>query len=304
MSGPFDTFARRHTAFEELQRLCDPFDARQLLHDLPDAQMQRTKELRALSAFSVINETFAKFGRLTNEPRIALENALNFIHATPFLRHLQQPRPVTQYLAQLELFDEDYQRLVRELGPRMENRQYDELIYGYLTSLFSFPEFRDARPELAARDRALDGMFSTRAAALVEKQFTSEIKHRDEFIPRVRRLAKQERLVGMLRAAGSESTPLRKLRAFGHALGACWAFFVSGLPPTFEYGADEITPSKVAFVIVAQVPYLASNVAYLKEFCQDRKFDGRCAELATLVLLSLPILSAAADVLNTKRAES
>jgi hypothetical protein len=108
------------------------------------------------------------------------------------------------------------------------------------------------------------------------------------------RLARQDRLVAMLRAAGTESTPLRKLRAFGNALNAWWAFFVSGLPPTFEYGADEITPCKVSFVIVAQVPFLASNVAYLKEFCQDRKLEGKSSDLGTLALASLPTLSAAA----------
>jgi hypothetical protein len=78
-------------------------------------------------------------------------------------------------------------------------------------------------------------------------------KNTDHFIPRVKALADDERYVNMLWAPGLESTPLRKLRAFAHALSTCWSFFVSGIPSPFESGAVEITPCKIAFVIVALV---------------------------------------------------
>jgi hypothetical protein len=78
-------------------------------------------------------------------------------------------------------------------------------------------------------------------------------KNRDNFIPKVRALADYERYLNMIWTGTSESTPVGKLRAFAHALGACWSFFVSGLPAPFDSGADEITPCKVAFLIVALI---------------------------------------------------
>jgi hypothetical protein len=79
-------------------------------------------------------------------------------------------------------------------------------------------------------------------------------------------------LLDALVVAGLESSPTHKLREWGRALVLVRRYFFDRFPPSAELGEDELLPATIAYVVIANPPALASNLAYFTQFCMAPEY--------------------------------
>jgi hypothetical protein len=152
------------------------------------------------------------------------------------------------------------------------------LVDGFLTSHFSFEQFRGLRPDLAVYDEQIRRAL-TEPAGLTAQLFprgggAGKLDKNSWLRPELDDLRERSDLLDVVCGAALESTPLRKLAELAHGLALARAFFLGRCPPALELGADEFTPISIAYVYIANPPFLLSNLIYLGEMCYRPEFDA------------------------------
>jgi hypothetical protein len=117
---------------------------------------------------------------------------------------------------------------------------------------------------------------------------------------RLRELERREDILNGLRMAALESNLLRKFREFDRWLRAGVMFFHEKAPPTDIWGQDEFMPLQLSVCIVANPPFLVSNCAYVRDFCNlDFLHDMALAMMSVLCGIARTVFGAKAPEVCT-----
>jgi hypothetical protein len=225
-----------------------------------------------LEALAVVN----------TETEVARDAVRELFYALPVFRwcsrHAQPPR--TRYVRSPGALAADFVRLQERWAadPPLA-APHPEMVYAFLARELSFEVFRRSMPQIQRLDRELGELFGRSADALCDDLFPvapgppGRWDKNQWLRDRVRRLTARPEFFERLRFAAAESAPIRKLREFGRAFAMVRKDFIENFPPSKDLGEDELLPAQIACVIVANPPALASNLAFICEFCAAPNYD-------------------------------
>jgi hypothetical protein len=274
--GPHETYAARMELFEALDASVDWKNRSQLNGLVRKASLERTKELRALSAFSRIDEKYRVLDALSGEVREDIRKAFAFRLLLPtFKRKVRNPIGPADAAALLADFPKANTPPPPNLGRNASF--FPELAYGYLTQRVSFEAFRQARQDLRDLDQALNQRIGRESSELIPGLFqTNEWLHGE-----VMSLRSRPYLFEIIQRAAMESNPIPKVAEFARVFGTV-SKVLALTKANKGLGEDEFMPAKVAFVFLSNPPWLASNFVFINQFCLRRELEGLFDDSAVL----------------------
>jgi hypothetical protein len=246
--------------------------------------LDRKREIRILSVFNDVLDIVQSLEKRTAPARSHLEKVFFYNGLTQFWEtRIPHRKRFPEYVRRPTLLTESFTVVSAALAalrhPCALRRAYgDLLVYGFLTSEFSFDEFRSLRSDLSAPDARVTQALAF-PDAIIRRQIPPPAAPRrldkhSWLALQVDRLRLREDLLDCARDACIESTPLRKLDRLGHALSVARAYFSQECPPAIELGADEFTPIMIVYLALANPPYLVSNLVYIIDFCYSEAFGA------------------------------
>jgi hypothetical protein len=274
--GPHETYAARMELFETLDAAIDWDNRHQLNGLMKNASLERTKELRALSAFSRIDEKYRVLDALSGEVQHGTRKTFAFLLLLPTfkrkVRNLIGPADAAALVA-------DFPKANIPPPPNLGRNAsfFPELAYGYLTQRVSFEAFREGRPDLRDLDQALNQRIGRESSELILGLFqTNEWLHGE-----VMSLRARPDLFEIIQRAAIESNPIPKVVEFARVF-ATVSKVLALRKVNKGLGEDEFMPAKVAFVFLSNPPSLASNFVFINLFCLRPEFEGLFDDSAVL----------------------
>jgi hypothetical protein len=276
--GPRETYGRRYDNLTTIKWKSKLFsDERTILGALPKAHIERKKEIRALSAFTALWEIFAFTNNQTQRARDAIQEVF---YSLPIFRwcpkYIKSPLPI--YVRNPNNLLVDYLKLVEKwtIDPLFSTVK-PEMLYTFLARELSFEAFRKSIPQLQQFDNELHELFEQHGNSLCDELFPvvpSPNWNKNQWLrEQIEKLKSHTDFFEWLTCAALESGPIKKLREFGRAFNMVRKYFVENFPPSKDLGEDELLPAQIAFVIVVNPPRLASNLAYICEFCGSPRYE-------------------------------
>jgi hypothetical protein len=277
--GPRETFARRYDNLTTIQWKSGLFsDESKILAALSHTPLTRKKEIRALSAFTALWDTFVQANKETQLARDAIQEVF---YSLPVFRWCRKyvTTPFPLYVRNPGALNADLRSLLEKwnIEPLFSTSQ-SEIIYSFLSREISFEAFRKTMPQIRRLDEELNTLFSQNADALCNDMFPfTPVKgqwNKNQWLrERLNDLKTQTEYFDRVCFAATESAPICKLREFGRAFGMVRRSFVENCPPSKELGEDELLPALIGFVILANPPGLVSNLVFICEFCGSPRYD-------------------------------
>jgi hypothetical protein len=277
--GPRGTFSCRYDNLTTIRWKSVFFsNENEIRSALSRTTLERKKEIRALSAFTVMWETFSLISKETQLAREAVQKLFSWLPVFSWCsRHVHTPLPA--YVRNPSALVTDFVELQESwAADRLLPTPQPELLYAFLTRHLSFEAFRKSLPRIQALDGELTGLFRDAGNRLCDELFPVAASHGQWNISqwmreRVNRLRSCPDALDILCVAAVESSPIRKLQEFGRAFQIMRKDVLQSAPPSKEIGEDELLPAQIGFVIVANPPALASNLAFICEFCGPSQYD-------------------------------
>jgi hypothetical protein len=258
--GPPEYYFFRQQCLHNIAKCDDLADA------LQRATLERTKEIRALSAFTRITEAYTALDLRTAPVRDDLEKVFISVLYDRFLKSKMKTRPSVESCAK------NPNNLLRpfvELKGSLPEIGYvspftSDVVYGFLTEGFEFERFRRQRSDLAQFDRALGDRIGREVDQLIALAFGE--RSSPWLVERAGLLKGEVAVLGRLRVAFVESNPIRKLGEIDRAMAAVKGMFArDGREDGF--GEDEMTPIRVAYTFVANPTCIVSNLVFMHDMC-------------------------------------
>jgi hypothetical protein len=248
--------------------------------------IERVKEITALSKFTEISETCCTIERITYEISGHLGADRNeFCSSTELLFRLSiylqyypteigrivNGRDFSTYLKNLPAFKSDFDAIcgILQRAPiPTHSFAMCEIAFGLITRAFDFTVFRKNRTKFGRfDDRACERM-TTDGEALINDQMQDFVEKDAWMAERTSELSTRPDILFVMHLAGLESNPLRKVREFDRGLRLIRAFYMEGAPSGVTLGEDQLLPLSLIGLMLANPPFLVSNIAYINEFCQ------------------------------------
>jgi hypothetical protein len=278
--GPRETFGRRYDNLKTIEWRSGIFsDEKRILSTLAQVPLERRKEIRALSTFTALWETFTQANKETQVARDAIQE---LFYSKPVFQWCRKhaPSPLPAYVRHPAGLVNDFLKLYDKWvsKPPMATPRF-EMLYAFLTRDLSFEAFRKSMPQMQSLDRELSELFERNGDPLCRDLFPvvgaepGQWNKNQWLRERVDMLKSRAEFFERLRFAAADSAPIHKLREFGRAFGMVRKYFVVNFPPSKDLGEDELLPAQIAFVILANPPALVSNLAFICEFCTSSKYD-------------------------------
>jgi hypothetical protein len=281
--GPRETLTRRYDNLMAIEWKSVVFsDEKKLRGALAGAPLERRKEIRALSAFTRLWETFAQTNKETQSARDSIQQ---LFYSYPVFRWCDKfaPSPLPPYVRNPALLIPDFFKLKDRwtAEPLFTAPQplISEIIYAYLTRTLSFDVFVKSKPDLEAMDRELYDCFKRKSETLCNELFpvTATVPghwNKNKWLrERLELMKSRPEFFDRLRFAAVESAPFHKLQEFGKAFRLIRRYVAENFPPSKDLGEDELLPVQIASVILANPPGLASNLGFICEFCGSPRYE-------------------------------
>jgi hypothetical protein len=310
--GSRETRQKRNKIFNDIQkgRVFTNTGLALISSTLPDVVLDRKKEIRALSAFTIIRARFDELHHrsraISGDLAICDGDGIGFtekvfrvyIAETYFRSKLDAALRKSDFRAYCKnpaQFHKDLQAVTQILkaGPEaLGGVGVEETAFAIVTRLFDLEEYRRTRPKpFASFDDLLHQRIERERATLVASNMAS-LRSKEAWLnDRDMELEQKDEILSILRAAATESNPLSKVRGFQQGILLIKAFVQAEAPPGEELGEDQFLPVTLVGCIFANPLYIVSNCAFLKDFCLDPSFQGemtlmfsRLSELARQVL--------------------
>jgi hypothetical protein len=245
------------------------WNAEKILFAMKDATLERTKEIKALSAFTRITGIYGQFDLLSKDAIQNTEKLLVAAFERPKLTF--QRRSMEDYIKDPALLSADFSRL--NSGGN-QSIHIPEMIYGFLTTQFDFERFRKVRSDCVRLDESLEFLIQQNKDQFIQDLFPQRENPGKRFNTQKWLLehmmsiqTENEELLEILRRAFLESNPLRKLSQITNGIAQVNKYLLSELPPTAELGADEYLPVMIAYFFMANPKYIVSNYVFIHDFC-------------------------------------
>jgi hypothetical protein len=168
-SGPFETYSVREKNFEVLDRRCQ-WDEERLQLAIDRAVLSRTKEIRALSAFSKIAETYTLFDQQTDQSRFETEQVFVGVMLEDAMpRKIRAHRSMNEYTRDPDYLGRDFSLFLQEAEAAVTSNGYffPCVVFGLLTCQFDFARFRQLRTDLPSLDETLRETIETKGNELI-----------------------------------------------------------------------------------------------------------------------------------------
>jgi hypothetical protein len=271
--GPMSTFKKRYEAVKFLETAIGFGSETAILEHLSQATLERKKEIRALSAFTLITERYIKLDAIGRPVRRDIENV--FVSGDIFIschQHMQPQKTVEFYSKDPDALVADCIKLstpIQEQWGHFESAL--EIAFTYVTFRFNFSRFRASRPELARYDEQVSEFLVARGANVMKVLTDDAYENRPEkssiLLQRINALKEKVYVLDIIRAAALESNLFRKMREFGKGVLAAQKVVADKFPPAQPAGPDELVPAQVAAIMFAMPQFIVSNYVYILEFC-------------------------------------
>jgi hypothetical protein len=275
--GPRATRVQRRRDLDGLLRSFGNHRATQerIIEVLQGVNLERTKEIEALSAFTSTASIISGITRASARVLARIERSFETLLAGKeapsaiapggdFSRYCGDPTCVTL----------DFEARMADAG-RLGLRHAPEIVFLAMTRAFSVEAFRSERDGLEAMDREATKHFRSKQGEFIEKFVRAPLVSRTAggfnmegwVMEKVMKMEDEAGLLDALRGAFDEGNPLRKMRQVEFAFRQAIEFVGRDLPAGQMIGGDQITPILFAYVIVANPEHLVSNWVFIREFC-------------------------------------
>jgi hypothetical protein len=281
--GPIDEYPLRYTCFKVLEKDCR-WDPVRLQVAMDSATLERTKEIRALSAFTRIANTVARFDQLTKAVADETEHVfLTALLESALPKKFKPRRSIEDYTKAPNHLVNEYCEVLRaaQQTTQYQSPWLPHVVFGALTSGFDFERFRKVRSDLRSLDSNLTTIIVNRTAALLPALFSDAgapksgaFDKRGWLLSRLQSVQSNIELLAIIQRACLESNPLSKMEEMNRGITLFRKFCLDGCPSTVELGADEYIPALVGYFYIANPPYLVSNLIFIQEFCCSPRLEA------------------------------
>jgi hypothetical protein len=281
--GPIDEYPSRYTCFRILEARCR-WDPMRLQAAMSGATLERTKEIRALSAFTRIANTVSRSDQLTKPVMDETEQAfLSALLESALPKKFRPRRSIEDYTKDPNSLVNEYCDVFRaaQQAVQYQSPWLPQVVFGGLTSGFDFERFRKVRSDLRTLDSNLTEIIVKRSASLLPGLFparaapsSGSFDKRGWLTGRLHAVQSNFELLGIVQRACLESNPLSKVEGINRGIRIFRKFCLEGCPSTVELGEDEYVPALIGYFYVANPPYLVSNLVFIQDFCYSPKLDA------------------------------
>jgi hypothetical protein len=293
--GPRETHALREQCRDVLEEQCQ-WDQVRIGKAMQEATLERTKEIKALSAFTRIAAIYTQIHALTENVIVDTEKVLVYAVAAPLLaRRFPARRSFDDYVKRPAQLVEDFVVLAKCVSESSPHAM--AAVYSFITSSFDFERFRVLRPDCARLDELLGQKIARHQATIVAAIFPgaakpaagfNEPKFLLETILAIRE--KNPECLDILRRAFREANPRLKLDEIAFALASMRKYVQANTPPTRELGEDQWLPLTLAFFYLANPPHIVTNYVLIHDFCYPTGYGSLFLALVVQPMSSLKIL--------------
>ncbi|KAK8891861.1 hypothetical protein M9Y10_029083 [Tritrichomonas musculus] len=302
--GPIESLSKRIELAKVVQLICTYDNPQKIISHLYETVLDRTKEIRALSAFTAISKKINKqkqtmrFSIIQTEknfdsaliisPKLSSLNSksvsifsisANFLLTSNFLPKqisILEEDSVEKYYNKPILLIKDIESVLKSIGKELSNSK--DIIYSRLTKNFNINNFIASRRNLNQADIDVSNYISQNPQVFFEKNFaiTKQPLKFDTnrwLIEQINQFKSDGCLCEILTDASEESYPLRKASVYNFYLYQIRSCLIRRFPPEKgEIGADQFIPSEAAFYWLMNPGKIVTNFVFLHDFLNNNYY--------------------------------
>jgi hypothetical protein len=293
--GPRQTRVRREECASVLETKCQ-WDQVRLGKAMQEATLERTKEIKALSAFTRIAGTYTYIHNVTEKVIVEIEKVLvSVVFTSRFAKRFTARRSFDDYVKKPAQLVDDY--LLLTSGIQETDPHGLTAAYSFLTASFDFEKFRNLRSDCARLDQILGPKLEREQTSIIAALFPRAAEQSTGFNKQKflyeSILAIQEKnpeCLDILRRAFREASPIIKLDEIVSGIAEMRKYIQTNAPPTMDLGEDEWLPLTLAYFYLANPQFIVTNYVFVHDFCYPSNYGALFATTVVQPISSLQML--------------